>query len=288
MQHEYIEQATHGRFNMHINDDMFKGMGMKNSSKEPINTFVFNKGADQEVTIDEVKYTMPSQSVLPLVFTQHFYFSNPETLVAWQFNRDFYCIVNHDKEVGCVGFLFYGIHHPMFVSLCKEEMDDLVNIEKVFSQEIILEDNFQGEMLRSLLKRLIIKITRIAKKQSTAYNKFGEEKMNLVRNFSLLLEGNFRKEHEVKFYAAALNKSPKTLCNFFALCHEPSPLKLIHARITLEAKRYLHYTDKTAKEIAYELGFENPEHFSRFFKVNAGKSISTFRNEEKNVLTGII
>jgi AraC family transcriptional regulator, transcriptional activator of pobA len=106
--------------------------------------------------------------------------------------------------------------------------------------------------------------------------------MDLIRNFSLFLEANFRKEHEVKFYAAALNKSPKTLANFFALCQEPSPLKVIHNRIILEAKRYLHYTDKTSKEIAYELGFENPEHFSRFFKLNTGKNISAFRKEDHN------
>lgn len=284
MQHEYLERATHGRFIMHVNDDMFKGLGMKSNSREPINTFVFNKGEDQDVWIDEVKYIMPAHSVLPLVFTQHFHFSQPETLVAWQFNRDFYCIQNHDKEVGCIGFLFYGIHHPMFIALDEGEMKSLLNIEKVFTQEIMLDDNFQGEMLRSLLKRLIIKITRIAKKQSSAYNKFGDEKMDLVRLFSVLLEGNFKKEHEVKFYAAALNKSPKTLCNFFALCHKTSPLKLIHSRIIMEARRYLYYTDKTAKEIAYELGFENPEHFSRFFKTNTGKSITTFRNEGKSVM----
>jgi AraC-like DNA-binding protein len=146
-----------------------------------------------------------------------------------------------------------------------------------------VKDNFQGEMLRSLLKRLIIKITRIAQRQATAYCKFNNEKMDLIRNFSLFLEANFKKEHEVKFYAAALNKSPKTLSNFFAMCHEPSPLKLIHNRIILEAKRYLHYTDKTSKEIAYELGFENPEHFSRFFKSNTGKNISAFRREDNNV-----
>ena len=49
-------------------------------------------------------------------------------------------------------------------------------------------------------------------------------------------------------------------------------------RILLEAKRYLHYTDKSAKEIAYELGFENPAHFSRFFKANAGINISAFNS----------
>ena len=281
MQHEYKDRATQGRFIMHIKNDMFKGLGLKSTLPEPINTFVFNKGREQAVVIDEVTYTMPARSVLPLMFNQHFVFERPQELVAWQFNREFYCIVDHDKEVGCVGFLFYGIHHPMFITLDKHDLDGLSNMEKIISEEITVTDNFQGEMLRSLLKRLIIKVTRIAKGQAKAYNEFGDERMDMMRNFSLLLECHFKTEHEVKFYAAALNKSPKTLCNFFALCHEQSPLKLIHNRITLEAKRYLHYTDKTSKEIAYELGFENPEHFSRFFKLNTGKSVSEFRNDRR-------
>jgi AraC-like DNA-binding protein len=283
MLREYQNKATLGHFIMHARNEMFKGDGIRAASPKPINTFVFNKGAEQAVIIDEVKYTMPANSVLPLMYNQHFVFERPEALIAWQFNREFYCIVDHDAEVGCVGFLFYGIHHPMFVALNKKELKELSCIEKAFSEEITVKDNFQGEMLRSLLKRLIIKITRIAQRQATAYCKFNNEKMDLIRNFSLFLEANFKKEHEVKFYAAALNKSPKTLSNFFAMCHEPSPLKLIHNRIILEAKRYLHYTDKTSKEIAYELGFENPEHFSRFFKSNTGKNISAFRREDNNV-----
>lgn len=284
MQREYTDRATQGRFIMHINDDMFRGHGLRSNSSEPINTFVLSKDREQEVFIDEMKYIMPAHSILPLVFTQHFRFQHPEDLVAWQFNRDFYCILDNDREVGCVGFLFYGIHHPMFIQLTSEEIKAMENVERVFSEEIKVEDNFEGEMLRSLLRRLIIKITRIAKKQSNAYRKFSDEKMDLIRNFSILLECNFKTEHEVKFYAAALNKSPKTLCNFFASCHESSPLRLIHARITLEAKRYLHYTDKTAREIAYELGFENPEHFSRFFKTNTGKCISEFKKADKHLL----
>lgn len=70
---------------------------------------------------------------------------------------------------------------------------------------------------------------------------------------------------------------PKTLSNIFAILGQPSPSKIIHSRVILEAKRYLHYTDKTAKEIAYEIGFESPAHFSRFFKLQTGLSISEFK-----------
>ena len=166
----------------------------------------------------------------------------------------------------------------MFITLNEEESEEMNHLEKVFSNELLLKDNFQGEMLRTLLKRVIIKTTRIAKLQCESYQQFPDEKMDVVRKFALLLEGNFRQEHEVKFYAAALNKSPKTLSNVFALLKQPAPSVLIRNRIILEAKRYLHYTEKSAKEISYELGFESPAHFSRFFKIYSGTNISAFKS----------
>ncbi len=275
---EYKENATSARFIMHSGNKLFSGQGLNKPSPYPINTFVYNKGAAQEVVIDEISYTMPETCILPLVSNQHFVFEHPESLSAWQFNREFYCIVDHDAEVGCVGFLFYGIRHPMFIVLDKQEAEEMAHMEKVFSSEMMLTDNFQGEMLRTLLKRVIIKTTRMARNQSESYQLFPDEKMDIIRKFSLLLEANFKQQHEVRFYAAALNKSPKTLSNVFALLKQPSPSVLIRNRIILEAKRYLHYTEKSAKEIAFELGFESPAHFSRFFKMYAGTNISEFRN----------
>jgi AraC-like DNA-binding protein len=45
----------------------------------------------------------------------------------------------------------------------------------------------------------------------------------------------------------------------------------------MEAKRLMFYTDRTAKEIAYELGFEDAGHFGKFFKRNTGLSTSEFK-----------
>jgi len=277
---EYKNNSTLARFIMHLNNEQLKGEGLRNLSPKPINTFVYNKGEAQYVTIDEIIYTMPATSILPLVSNQHFSFEHPDALVAWQFNREFYCIVDHDAEVGCVGFLFYGIHHPMFIELNGLENENMLQLEKLFTDEWQSRDNFQGEMLRTLLKQLIIKTTRMAKLQSKSYEHFPDEKMDFVRNFSVLLESNFKTEHEVKFYASSLNKSPKTLSNIFNLLQQPAPSKLIQLRIILEAKRYLHYTDKSAKEIAYDLGFESPAHFSRFFKMYSGNNITEFRCED--------
>ena len=281
---EYIENATLARFVMHRGNKLLSGNGLEKPSPFPQNTFIYNKGESQEVHIDSIAYTMPARSILPLVSNQHFSFQYPETLTAWQFNREFYCIVDHDSEVGCVGFLFYGIRHPMFIKLNTEEVEEMSALEKIFSDEMMVRDNFQGEMLRTLLKRVIIKTTRLAKRQSDCYQRFTDEKMDIIRKFSLLLEENFRKEHKVSFYAAALNKSPKTLSNVFALLKQPAPSSLIRDRLVLEAKRYIHYTDRSAKEIAYELGFESPAHFSRFFKQYAGTNISVLKAADREVI----
>jgi len=281
MVREYTEIATSAHFIMHSGNKLFSGKGLYKPAPHPFNTFVYNKGIAQEVVIDEIAYTMPGRCILPLVSNQHFTFEHPESLIAWQFNREFYCIIDHDSEVGCVGFLFYGIQHPMFIKLNEEESEEIAHLEKVFFNELMLKDNFQGEMLRTLLKRVIIKTTRMAKLQSETYQQFPDERMNIIRKFSLLLESNFKEHHEVSFYASELNKSPKTLSNVFALLKQPAPSVLIRNRISLEAKRYLHYTEKTAKEIAFQLGFESPAHFSRFFKMYCGTNISEFRNLNK-------
>jgi len=270
--------SSSGTFWLRKEDASLKGDGILKGGT--LSTIVYNRVRDQTVVIDEATYVFPKDCVLALVANQHFTFERPCELVAWQFNRDFYCIADHDEEVGCVGFLFYGIRHPLFIRLTQLEMDNISLIEKLCIDDMEIRDRMQGEMLRTLLKRLIIAVTRIAKKQTETGSGLMDEKFDLVRKFNLLLEGHFRRQHEVRFYANALNKSPKTLSNHFALFNYPPPSKIIQQRIVQEAKRYLFYTDKTGKEIAYSLGFTSPAHFSRYFKQYTGGNISDYKRAE--------
>lgn len=239
-------------------------------------TIAWNTGDEQIATIDGVNYAFPKQTVLPLMVNQSFDFSQPESIVAWQFDRPFYCIVDHDKEVSCVGFLFYGAKDPLFLRLDAAEQRKFDALLMVFDDEFSTKDTIQGEMLRMLLKRLIIKLTRLAKEQYLN-PALSEKDLDIVRRFNLLVETYYRKHHAVSDYADLLNKSPKTLSNLFALYNQQSPLQIIHERIALEAKRLLLYTDKSAKEIAFELGFDEVPHFSRFFKKQVGAAPTDFK-----------
>ena len=228
-------------------------------------TIAWNTGADQSIRLDGVDYPFPAQTMLPLMVNQTFQFDRPAEIIAWQFDREFYCIIDHDKEVSCSGFLFYGSPEPMFLHLTDHEQTSFSALLSVFDEEFATSDIIQGDMLRMLLKRLIIKLTRLAKAQYVARS-IPDAGVEQIRQYRMLVEQNYRHQHQVAFYAGRLSKSPKTLSNAFALHQQDSPLQIIHDRIGLEAKRLLLYTDKSTKEIAYELGFEEVSHFSRFFK----------------------
>src|SRR6266498_3323907 len=83
-------------------------------------------------------------------------------IVAWQFNREFYCIIDHDAEVSCVGFLF-AMGDQLFIRLNDEFNQKLKLLLDIFVEELNTKDSIQSDMLTMLLKRLIILITKLAK-----------------------------------------------------------------------------------------------------------------------------
>jgi len=254
---------------------------------ESLLAIAWNRGEDQAVYIDEVKVNFPAQHFLTLMVSQSFRFERPSEVVLWQYNRFFYCIVDHDKEVSCVGFLFYGTNGSMLLGLNEDEQASFDLLLRVFEEEFKENDAIQGEMLRVLLKRLIIKLTRLAKKKYLDTHTT-QPALDIIRQYSLLVETNYKKLHQVQDYADLLYKSPKTLSNLFALHKQPSPLQVIMDRISMEARRLLIYTEKSASEIAFELGFEELAHFSRFFKKNTGESPSEFKSKYKKTVSGNI
>ncbi|QTE39466.1 helix-turn-helix domain-containing protein [Mucilaginibacter sp. P25] len=280
------EQSTGGDLLLLINEKHFDRMFFTRDRQHKYLTIAWNRGEKQTVTIDEVDYDFQPNTVLPLMVNQSFRFERPEDIVAWQFNRDFYCIVDHDEEVSCVGFLFYGSSDQVFVTLDEAMQFKLQRLLDIFIEEFETADNIQIDMLRMLLKRLIIIVTRLAKAHSGPREVLADEKFGTIRKFNLLVENNYREHHTVAYYAQQLNKSPKTLSNLFALYNHKTPLQVIQERLIIEAKRLLYYTDKSAKEITYELGFDDAAYFSNFFKKHTSFSPTDFRNNKVLVAEG--
>ncbi|WP_296385016.1 AraC family transcriptional regulator [Winogradskyella sp.] len=202
-------------------------------------------------------------------------------IIVYSFNREFYCIRDHDSEVACNGFLFLGSSQPIMVGLTEKEQKSFTLLYDFFVEEFEETDDIQGEMLLVLLKRLLIKSVRIARKTLPKAD-MPKSKLDIIRKFNLLVEMHFREKHKVAEYAELLNVSPKSLSNVFLRYYSKSPLKVISERICLEGERLIRYSDKNMNEIAYFLGFNEASHFSKFFKKHTGKSPKAYKLDNSN------
>ncbi len=199
------------------------------------------------------------------------------------YNRDFYCIQIHDEEVACDGLLFNNIFEIPKVDLLEDELKTVSQLFNQINDELNFQDRSSEEMIRTYLKQIIIRATRQWKKQNLQ-----NEELNLIsteqdffRNFSRLVDIHYKEKHSVADYADLLNLAPKTLSNKFHKLNLENPNEMIKNRIILEAKRLLLYSELSIKEIAYQLGYEDPAYFNRMFAQKSGKTPAVFRKEIK-------
>jgi len=197
------------------------------------------------------------------------------------YNRDFYCIQIHDQEVACDGLLFNNINN-MPMTIVPEQ--DATFIDYLFSRmedEFELKDGSMEEMIRTYLKQLLIKATRLWKVQHIdgVMSARPSNDLEFFRRFTQLVEANYKEKHNVADYADLLMIAPKTLTHRFKRLNLPQPNEIIKNRIILEAKRLLVHTERTAKEIAYGLGYDDPAYFSRLFFVKTAETPSGFRSK---------
>lgn len=195
------------------------------------------------------------------------------------FAKDFYCIQTHDKEVACNGVLFNNVYETPFVKPCEKDTQKLQFILEELIEEFKTEEAAQYDMLQSYLKQFIIHSVRINKERHIISN---DSETKLFKDFSFLVEQNYKSLHSVTDYATRLGLSPKSLTKHFQKIGNDTPSGFIKNRIILEAKRQLIYSTDSVKQIAYDLGFNDAAYFTRFFKKSTSKSPLQFKKDHKN------
>jgi AraC family transcriptional activator of pobA len=100
---------------------------------------------------------------------------------------------------------------------------------------------------------------------------------DLAKRFFSILEESFSTKRMVADYAHELSVAPGYLTEIVKRTSGYSVSHHIQQRIILEAKRLALYSDASMKQIAYQLGFEEPSHFSKFFKLYSGSNFKEFK-----------
>lgn len=196
---------------------------------------------------------------------------------AVQFDPDFYCIQTHDEELSCNGLLFHNYAAASILQLTAPQCEGFRRVFLEMREELEHPGSaLQTELLRNLLKQLVIKATRIFKAQHQAG--LPDTAHHLRRRFLGLVEQHFRETRSVADYAAWLHVSPAGLTKALARAGDPPPTAIIAGRVLLEAKRRLAFSGESVKEVAFFAGFDDPHYFSRFFAKHTGMSPVEYRD----------
>lgn len=108
--------------------------------------------------------------------------------------------------------------------------------------------------------------------------KFSKDYKSLL-TFINALNNQFKEHHDVFSFAEQLDLNSKVLLRHFQKMGFQKPSVVIKKRLLLEAKFLLVYSEKTAKEICFEIGFDDPAYFARFFKKNTKMTPLSFRKK---------
>jgi AraC family transcriptional activator of pobA len=163
------------------------------------------------------------------------------------------------------------------IYLPDDQAEEVERILEVILQEKKLKDKANTEFIAVKILELLILGERLSEQMQTV--SANSPVSDVIRQFIDLLDIHFSQQHSVKFYADQLSMHPNHLNALVKKHTGMSAKESIQNRILLEIKYLLHSTKLPIKEIANQMGFNDPNYFTTFFKRFENRSPVTYRSE---------
>jgi AraC-like DNA-binding protein len=173
------------------------------------------------------------------------------------------------KTIRQYEYFDYSVHEALFLS--EKEEGTIINIIQNIRQEYHSNiDKFSQDIIIAQLELLLTYAERFYQRQFIT-RKITNHKIldRLEEVLTAWFNGDdlIRKGlPTVQYIAETLHVSPNYLSGLLKVLTGQSTQQLIHGKLIEKAKEKLSTTDLSVSEIAYELGFEHPQSFSKLFK----------------------
>jgi AraC family transcriptional activator of pobA len=168
------------------------------------------------------------------------------------------------------------------IAIKNEIFPDLQDITEKMIKEYNNSGLFRTEILRRYFKIFLLYLTR--ELEGNFQVAVQSRNFELVQRFLSLLDKKFKTHKKVSDYARDLVVTPNYLNEITKKSTGYPAGHHIRQRVALEAKRLGVYSDTGMKEIAYNLGFSDSAHFSKFFKTVTGMNFTDFKKMKVIVL----
>ena len=185
-------------------------------------------------------------------------------------------------DQNCLSLLpkqFFFLLNPLNSQIISFDSDSRQRVKTLFEilNKILHSDNDQkdAEIILAHLNSLLTELNN-AYFKGIAKEKSDTNKLSKYIEFKIAVETHLIEQHSINTIADNLSITTNNLYNIVKEFSGVSPKEFITNRLMLEAQRKLYYSKPSIKELAYELGFNDPDYFSRLFKKTTGKSVSNY------------
>jgi AraC-like DNA-binding protein len=204
------------------------------------------------------------------------FFLTPGQVHCWEFAKipkGFVCIFRDEFLEDVFESRRHLQHFPaMFASntLTGGIIHDFEQLIAEFQSEA-----YDRDILRSYLNVILLKLLKSATKMATQVKSIHP----VVIQYKNLVDKNYLTQRELSFYIDALRTTKRRLTD---LCKQElgrTATSLISERLVMESKRLLTHTAKTMSEISFELSFNDPSYFVKFFKKHTNLTPGEYRKQ---------
>lgn len=192
------------------------------------------------------------------------------------FTNSFFCKNDQDSQFLHASMLFSDLYKTATINIDPQTSDLRIILNAMETEYQRHPDTAQYHILHNMLHIFLLQAERELRKQGFQELKPSGHLDNLL-SFKALLTQNFRTEKSVNKYATDLAISKKQLHKATTTLLGKTPKQIIDERILLEAKRLLVHSHQSIKEIAYELGYEEPTNFIKYFRKHTDTTPAEFR-----------
>lgn len=213
------------------------------------------------ITVDENNFTLSAGEVITITSGQIHHINKITKTKGFviEFTLDFFC--KDDKDIELI------FHNGLF---CHFAMNEVIAVDKVIfeTQLNLIEEELKEQpyqymiSIHSRIELILVAINRAKVKRGDEIWKPDA----LFLKFLETVRSNFEHNYPITQFAKKLGTTEIKLNELAKLHTGKTAQNVIYGLVTSEAKRLLTYGDLSVKEVAYQLGFNDPFYFSNFFK----------------------
>ena len=193
---------------------------------------------------------------------------------------DFFLSYALAKNISRYGFFSYAVNEALHLSDLERTM--IMSVFKIINEELSSRiDDFSQDVIVSQVELLLNYCNRFYKRQFITRKAVH---VDVLEKLEIILDNYFRNEQSLKqglptvqFLSEQLNVSASYLGDMMRSLTGQNAQQHIHHKLIEKAKEILSTSNLTVAEVAYQLGFEHPQSFSRFFKTKTNLSPLEFR-----------